>query len=113
MSNVENRQEIERKVVRHLVRTMKAAGWDAFSVDDGGEIVKTRTEAEVMDTVFSVDESTIRFRKGSTVHVAVIVLGNDGWDCIADYSFSDDDTDGFDALMQQVSAYAEKLEMEA
>jgi len=32
----EQRMEIERKIVRHLIRTMKKHGWNAIAVDDGG-----------------------------------------------------------------------------
>ena len=36
-TNTEKRQEIERKVVRHLIRTMKSEGWNAINVFDGEE----------------------------------------------------------------------------
>ena len=33
-TNTEKRQEIERKVVRHLIRTMKSEGWNAIDEHD-------------------------------------------------------------------------------
>lgn len=109
--NTEKRQEVERKVVHHLVREMKAAGWEAYRVFDGEEFEKTATETEVMDTVFSVDEAVIWFRKGDLKRVASIVLGNDGYDAIADSSCSRADIPGddFEAVMEKVYAYAETL----
>lgn len=111
--NVEKRQEIERKVVRRLIRTMKAHGWPVFYVDDGGDTVACQTEKEAMDTVFSVDESTIAFRKPAYAKTPAmtcfvsIILGNDGWDCISDYSY----TDEFEAIMRnEVDPYCSKLE---
>ena len=111
---VEQRMEIERKIVRHLIRTMKKHGWNVIAVDDGGdEWEQTKTETEAMDAVFSVDESSIKFHKkiGSVgmTHSACIVLGNDGYDCIADHSYSDKDE--FAKIMEsEVDAYVENLE---
>ena len=119
--NVEKRIEIERKVVRHLIRTMKAAGWNVLNVDDGGdEMVECKTETETMDAVFSVDESHIYFRKpiireGKEIgitHHAYIVLGNDGWDAICDYSFGPSKDDDFADIMGEIDKYTEKLSEE-
>lgn len=117
--SVEKRMSVERKVVRFLVREMKKAGWDAFAVDDGEELVKCRTESDVIDAVFSVDESGIKFKKyvGGVClrRSALIVLGNDGYDAIADYSLSNGEIpeDDFDAIMDgPVSAYCDKIELE-
>lgn len=109
--NVEKRQEIERKVVRHLIRSMKEKGWSIKHVDDGGDRVKCATEKEAMDTVFSVDDATIRFRKGDIQRAVYIVLGNDGWDCICDHSMSDPDdvNDDFEKIMDEVSEYADQF----
>ena len=71
------RQTLERKIVQHLIDTALATGWTVPYVDDGGERVKCTTAQDAMDTVFSVDGSTIYFRKnGLGVHCAVIILGN-------------------------------------
>lgn len=119
--NVEKRMEIERKVVRHLIRTMKAAGWLITRINDGGdddEDTLDPNETQAMDTVFSVDESTIYFRKqlepkyGKT-HYAYIVLGNNGYDCIADHSIKPvmgHWADDFEKIMDEsVYPYCEKL----
>ena len=102
--NAEKRQEIERKIVRKLIRSMKAAGWVISYINDGGEEdenIVSPNESEALDAVFSVDESTIAFRKqvgkkGVTCFVQII-LGNDGWDCISDYTF----TDEFEKIMNE------------
>lgn len=110
---IEKRQELEHRLIRKLVRVMKEHGWAVQYVNDGGDCVKCPTEAAVMDTVFSVDESWIRFKKGDDSHVVFIVLGNDGYDAIADYGYSDPDLDGFKAIMEsEISAYQDKLERE-
>lgn len=105
--NIEQRIAIERKVVRHLIRTAKAHGYALVRVWDGEENVRVRTEHEAMETVFSVDECRISFKHPSEekAHCAVIVLGNDGWDAIADSSMGG----LWDAVMDECSAYADKL----
>lgn len=116
--NVEKRMEIERRVVRHLIRSMKAAGWRVFAVDDG-DVVKVNTEEEAMDAVFAVDEASIVFKKESGVgtvrRTAYIVLGNDGWDCICDHSCSNAGIaeDDFEKVMDEVvTPYCDKICLE-
>lgn len=113
--SVEKRQEVERKVVRHLIREMKKAGWEIAHVDDGGDQIKNPNETQAMDAVFSVDESWIRFKCGSMQRTVFIVLGNDGWDCICDYATSDpgNPEDDFEKVMkEQVDPYTDKLSEE-
>lgn len=108
--NVEKRIAVEKKIVRHLCDTMRKHGWDAIYVDDGGdEVEQTSSTEEVVEAVFAVDEATIAFKKGNKTCSVWIILGNDGWDCIADYNF----TDEFDQIMKsEVDPYCEKLEGE-
>lgn len=116
--NVEKRMEIERRVVRHLIRSMKAAGWRVAAVDDG-DVTKVNTEEEAMDAVFAVDEARIGFMKetesGTVLRTAYIVLGNDGWDCICDHSCSNAGIaeDDFEKVMDEVvTPYCDKICLE-
>lgn len=115
--NAEKRQEIERKIVRKLIRSMKAAGWVIARINDGGEpdedTIKPN-ETEAMDCVFSVDESTIYFKKKAgtgdgVTHTVCIVLGNDGYDCIADHSCSNHALayDDFETVMDAVQLWCD------
>lgn len=109
-TELRNRMAMERRMVRKLIRTAKAAGWAIPSVNDGEEIVKCASESNIMDAVFSVDESWIRFTKMfegiKVAQVAFIVLGNDGWDCIADSS----EQGNFVAeVIEPMNEYAERL----
>lgn len=89
--NIEQRQQIERQVVRNLIRTAKKAGYSVVKVWDGAEMVKTPTERSAMEAVFAVDESRIYFKhpQEAKAHCACIVLGNSGWDTIADASMGE------------------------
>lgn len=82
------RIDIERKVIAHLIQTAQAAGYALVAVNDGEERVRVSTEAEALEAVFSVDDSRIIFKhpEEEKGHCAVIVLGNSGWDCVADAS---------------------------
>jgi len=122
VTDLEKRQEVERKVVRHLIREMKKAGWIVVLIDDGGECDKDTlnpNETEAMDAVFAVDEARIYFRKNcgskGKMHWVFIVLGNDGWDAICDHSCGSTHTmDDFEKVMtEQVDPYCAKLEAEA
>lgn len=112
--DVKERAEVERKIVAHLFTTMAAHGWHIDYIFDGGDNVRYAdwTEAAVFDTVFSVDWSAIRFMKPAMRRSVRIILGNDGYDCIADYSLSDKDNaeDDFEAVMKLVDAYSTSLE---
>lgn len=106
---------MERKVVRHLLRTAKAAGYMAEVVDDGGyTFEKVKTERDVMDAVFAVDEANIGFLHPSrnVRYWAFIVLGNGGWDAIADCTVGNPDSvvgAGWNTVMDECSDYSDKL----
>ena len=112
--NTEQRSEIERKIVAFLFNTMARHDWRVDYIFDGGDNVRYAdwTETAVLDTVFSVDESLIRFMKSAMRRSVRIILGNDGYDCIADHSLSDtyQIEDDFEVVMKLVDAYSNSLE---
>ena len=80
------RQKRERSLVRGLIRALKVHGFRATMVNDGEEMVKTSTEAQALDAVFSVDEATLVFQreKGGKRYGVFLVCGEDR-DIIADH----------------------------
>ena len=99
--NPKRRQEIELIIIAHLVTVMDERGWKVCAIDDGGdEDVSPKNLKDVIDTVFSVDYAIIKFEKNKRKHAAVIVLGNSGYDCISDHSFSP--SDDFEQIMDEV-----------
>lgn len=110
-TEVQVRQALERKIVRKVVRTLKAAGFVPVKVWDSQEYVDAVTETEVLDAVFAVDDSTIHFAPATDLedwgHRGVyIVLGN-GIDCLSDWHCGDSD---FDAGLERVCDYINALE---
>lgn len=102
---VRARRRVELNVVLGLVRHLASAGWKPWNINAGGEDLFERkpeiSPAEVIEHVFSVDETWVNFIKDGRSHGVFIVLGNDGWDAISDWQFSENDPDGFDAEMQK------------
>ena len=116
--NTEQRIEVERKIAAFLYNAMAAAGWQVDYIFDGGDNVRYAewTEAKVLDTVFSVDEAEISFVKstgrGRIRRGVDIILGNSGWDCVNDHSFSNPNNpdDDFEAVMELVDTFAEQFQ---
>lgn len=110
----QQRIDTEMRIVRHLVRELKKAGYIASCVWDGGERVKTPTEAKVLKHAFSVDDSTIHFKGGADENAkrehGVQIIGGNGWECIADWHCGDP---VFAAAVQAVSEWASQLETAA
>lgn len=102
----ETRRAIENQCVRHLLRTAQAAGYSVV-YDDAETRIACTSETQAMQAVFAVDESIIRFshpeRPG--LHCAVIILGNDGWDCICDHSLGE----GWDEVMAASATFSQAL----
>ncbi len=81
-------------------------GWICTQGDDGGGW-ETNGADEALDLFNSVDESWFRFTKGDNSHVVYCVMSN-GPEWLTDYGFSDPDTDGFEALMDEVIDLGER-----
>lgn len=93
-------------VVRKLIDLAETAGFKPVKVNDG-DIVPVRNAGEMMDAVFAVDECTVYFKRDgdAKAHCAVIVLGNMGWDAVADHSVGP----GWDAVMDRLTDWTETL----
>lgn len=97
------RMRVERSLVWNLGVHLGAHGFEPIRVLDGGDIYITRTMKDAMEHIFAVDESTLYFRKPSRdapVRHVFLVLGNDGYDSIADHSTLPA-SDGFPELMDR------------
>jgi hypothetical protein len=79
---VTNDIDVERKLVRKVIRTLKAANLPVVRVDDREEILEVNGEKEILDAVFGVDEAWMFTESNSWVR---ITLGNE-WDVITDYT---------------------------
>ncbi len=114
MSTKDNERRIarERRIVGKLVNTLMEAGWLPFETNDGDADVPTRTKKKVVEIVFSVDLSIVRFEKvenGKTLrHRVLLACGNDR-DIIADYGYPVTHEKFFDDLYDKLSDYTEAL----
>ena len=119
------RIELERRIVRSLIRHMKERGWQVFRTYDGEAWEYPRTEAEAIDHCFAVDEISLRFvpaaamphtptdkaalrayrKHGAQLEHGVLLTLGEGCDVINDYNFSEGDADGFAAAMEAHQGY--------
>jgi len=118
---IRNRIAIEIRIVRHLIREMKKGGWDVYAVNDGEEFQKLKGEKKALEAAFAVDEASIYFENKSLPlrledgtmdcvgHHAYLVFGNDGYDVVADWSYSENENDTFNSIMEANSDYAERF----
>ena len=103
------RHRHERAIAERLVTDAIAQGYQV-SVNDGEAwVVKRSTDNKaIMAALFSTDEDYIRIRKDgeeTSVGTFTLVYGNDGWDVIADWSYSAET----EAVMQRIQRGASEL----
>jgi hypothetical protein len=90
---LEQRQKIERKVVRSILAKAKKEGFTIY-LDNGEETIKMPLHCTInamLDECFSVDEEYIILKKDGKRSFIFLVYGNSGHDVIADYSTSLED----------------------
>lgn len=103
------RRLIELGVVHHLLTEIVSTKGLTITVEDGDdEPVKRCTDIEaIVDAIFAVDDCKLTVHKpgprGGALGVIRLVLGNDGWDVISDY------TTNLEDLLAPTNAYAEAL----
>lgn len=91
--------KLERRIVANLIAHLAFHGWSVTHVWDGDDREATPDMVSAMELVFNLDECRIYFSKDGHTHSVYLVLGN-GVDCLADWGFSDNDADGFNAAME-------------
>ena len=89
-------RQTETQIVRALVRSLRAAGFDPVNFFDGEEYVPAETEQAAIDAFLSVDDGTLHFRntqeprdKQSSSY-GVLLVGGNGKDVIADWHCKND-----------------------
>lgn len=96
--------KLERRIVANLLAWLKFKGWNVSEIDDGEEDTKVSTAKEAMELIFDLDDVRIVISNSEgQSHRILLVLGN-GIDIIADYSFTENDPDGFCAVMEGFNA---------
>lgn len=73
---------VETRIVRRVIRALKAAGTPVVSIWDGEETTAVKTEREAMAVVFNLDWAMLSTETGSYV---LVHIGNE-WEAITDYT---------------------------
>lgn len=90
--SVRRRAELEYDVINAVITHCERAGFTLHSVFDGGELIPTATSAAALEVAFSVDESAMYFDGApGKRYCVVLVMGNDGWDVVSDYTYDGGD----------------------
>lgn len=85
MCNIAHKRiALEKKVLRKYLSLLRAGGWIVVNVHDGERSIRALTVKDALDTIFSVDESTVIVANGTERSWFMVVLGN-GIDCVPDY----------------------------
>jgi hypothetical protein len=105
--------KLERRIIYNLCLHLYANGFRLHSVFDGEEVddgytVEQKAEVAIkqaMELVFNLDEASIRFISQSATNNnadhGVLYIGGNGVDCIADWNYFSDDSDGFNKVMDE------------
>lgn len=97
---VDNHGRWEREFIYRLLNHIIKGGYTIHAVHDGDGMNRVQSLKGAMELVFNLDECKIVIRSGMAYHWVYIVRGNEVFELVADYSFSDSDADGFEACME-------------
>jgi hypothetical protein len=105
---IKARQQVERRIIRQIVKDAIAAGY-SVSVFDGEEttVRQSRTVSKIMAAVLTTDEDHLFIHQPGEARRwgwVRLVYGNDGWDVVNDYSTN------LEALMGNANRLAEELQ---
>ena len=93
-NNIKNSPD-EANLLRKIIRALKAAGTPIVQVYDGEEFVPVRTERDIFEQVFNLDEAYLYTAEGSWARF----INGEGFEALCDYSLSLEDA------LQPVSDY--------
>lgn len=101
---VHARGRLERRVVWNLIHHIEQAGFRIFEINDGEELTHPGDAVAAMETLFNVDEASLRFlhkdEKDTDNWYGVMLVFGNGVDCISDWNYDDADAAGFNAAME-------------
>jgi hypothetical protein len=108
MFTPQRRWEVERDIVRATIEEAEKQGWTLYRVSNGEEVVTPKSHEEALEAAFACDEAHLHFGTTDGQEAWVfIVLGNDGWDVICDYTLS------LNAVIDALDPLVSKYEAEA
>jgi len=100
-----NHQKTERHTIAQLLNHVIKGEFTICGIDDGKEYTKVSTVKDAMELIFNLDECSIIVaanKSNSSRHYISIVLGNnEPCDMITDWSFHENDHDGFNKTMDK------------
>lgn len=99
------RARMELRIVRRVVRDLKAAGYDLFlDLEDDEPAFEVNTKTDKIAMIFQLDDARVFVHKGQTSAGWVrFVFGNDGYDVLCDYTTNlEEDLKGANTLAEGI-----------
>ena len=91
--------KLERKIVANVLQYCIDNDFNLISVYDSVELTSVDSVKEAMELIFNLDEAFVYvYNQGYNQHWVRFNIG-EGEDVFSDFSFSEDDEDGFKKLM--------------
>jgi len=100
------RAEVERAIVKSVIEAAIKQGWRLDAASNGEEYEEDIGPKRAMEIAFACDEAHVYFRKGEQRGWVFIVLGNEGWTVIADYTIS------LDPVIDSIQELVDRFEKE-
>jgi hypothetical protein len=106
--SIRARARIELMIVKQLIASAEKAGYTLAVEEYEDEGETTGIDYDVRSAIFNLDDAHVSVidRDGKYIGCVYLVLGNDGYDIISDYS----DNDAINELLTECNALADKLE---
>lgn len=105
---VEQRREIEKKIITKALDTIISAGYEVSVFDGEAIVIKRSTNTNnILEKLFSVDDESLLIYKPNEknrIGCVQLVYGNDGWDVLADSS-----NQVVEELLQPASKLADEI----
>jgi hypothetical protein len=95
---------LQRRIVANLLAHMAEAGWTVSQVYCDGEFIETPTAKDAMELIHGLDQSDLTFVNASEDAHGVRLIPSNDVDMIVDWTFAENDPDGFGARMDEFDA---------
>lgn len=93
-------EELARRIVSKLMHHLEATGFEIVAVIDEEDRYDNSDPVIAMGNIFAIGEASLIVRKNDSPEHGILLIPGNEEDIISDWSYSTDDTDGFDKTME-------------
>lgn len=111
-ASMEPSEAIERAAISIMLVHLAEAGFKTVEVFDGRTLRACATFDDAADAILAANEATVMLTNAAGARHGVFLVPGCGADIIGNWSFDDDDADGFGAAMERVDGAVSALAKE-